>query len=101
MSQCLEEAFIHEHSAEPRLGLVRARGPSGAAEDRDGSGLHLQDSWAFFFFFLKILFIHERYREKQTQAEGEAGFMQEARRGVGLDPGSPESGPRLKAALNR
>ena len=37
-------------------------------------------------------------REAETQAEGEAGFMQEP--DVGLDPGSPGSGPGLKAALN-
>ena len=55
--------------------------------------------------FLKdfiYLFIHSRYREgereAETQAEGEAGFMQEPN--VGLDPGSPGSGPGLKAALN-
>ena len=48
-------------------------------------------------FFLKILFIHERHRQREaeTQAEGEAGSMQGARRG------SPESRPGLKAALNR
>ena len=38
-------------------------------------------------------------REAETQAEGEAGFMQEP--DVGLDPGSPGSGPGLKVALNR
>ena len=37
-------------------------------------------------------------REAETQAEGEAGPMQEP--DVGLDPGSPGSGPGLKAALN-
>ena len=54
-------------------------------------------------FFLHIyLFIHDRHRERErqadTQAEGEAGSMQEA--DVGLDPGSPGSGPGAKAALN-
>ena len=34
----------------------------------------------------------------ETQVEGEAGSMQEP--DVGLDPGSPGSGPGLKAALN-
>ena len=42
----------------------------------------------------------ERERESvETQAEGEAGSMQGARCGR-LDPGSPGSGPGLKAALN-
>ena len=36
---------------------------------------------------------------RETQAEGEAGSMQGA--DLGLDPGSPGSGPGLKAALNR
>ena len=35
---------------------------------------------------------------RETEAEGEAGSMQEP--DVGLDPGSPGSGPGLKAALN-
>ena len=35
-----------------------------------------------YFFFLKILFIYERHREAETQAEGEAGSMQGARRGI-------------------
>ena len=33
--------------------------------------------------FKKILFIHERHKERQREAEGEAGFMQEARHGTG------------------
>ena len=37
-------------------------------------------------------------REVETQAEGEAGSTQEP--DVGLDPGSPGSGPGPKAALN-
>ena len=41
----------------------------------------------------------DRERKVETQAEGEAGSMQEAR--CGLDPGSLGSGPGLKAALNR
>ena len=49
-------------------------------------------------------------RQAETQAEGEAGSMQGAQRGtvglwdcgtVGLNPGSPESRPGLKAVLNR
>ena len=31
-----------------------------------------------FLLLLKILFIHERYRGRETQAEGEAGSMQRA-----------------------
>ena len=34
-------------------------------------------------------------KEAETQAEGEAGSMQEP--DVGLDPGTPGSGPRPKA----
>ena len=33
-------------------------------------------------FFKKISFIHERHREAETQAEGEAGSMQEAGHGT-------------------
>ena len=57
---------------------------------------------SFFLFFLSniLLFIHENTqrgdREAKTQAEGEAGSMQEP--DVGLDPGSPGSHPALKAA---
>ena len=47
-------------------------------------------------FLKKILFMRER--ESQRQVEGEAGSMQA---NVGLDPGSPRSGPGLKVALNR
>ena len=32
----------------------------------------------FILFYFKILFIHDREREAETQAEGEAGSMQEA-----------------------
>ena len=42
----------------------------------------------------------EREREAETQAEGEAGSMHREP-DVGFDPGSPGSGPGLKAALNR
>ena len=37
-------------------------------------------------------------REAETQAEGEAGSMQEP--DVGLDPGAPGSHPGLKVVLN-
>ena len=54
-------------------------------------------------FLKKILFIYsretQREREAETQAEGEAGSMQEP--DVGLDPGSSGSCPGMKAALNR
>ena len=44
------------------------------------------------------LFMRDREREEaETQAEGEAGSL----RGAGIDPGSPGSHLRLKAALNR
>ena len=45
-------------------------------------------------FFFNILFIHERHEEAETQAGGEAGFMQGA-----LDPGTPgsHSGPKAGA----
>ena len=41
----------------------------------------------------------ERERGAETQAEGEAGSMQGDH--VGLDPGSPGSGPGVKVVLNR
>ena len=57
-------------------------------------------------FFKKdffLLFIHERdrkrEREAETQAEGKQGSCREPN--MGLDPGSPGSNPGLKAALNR
>ena len=55
------------------------------------------------YFFLRFyLFIHERHthRERQRHRQKE---KQAPRRepDVGLDPGSPGSGPGLKAALNR
>ena len=54
-----------------------------------------------FFFFFKILFIYswETEREREIQAEGEQAPYREPN--VGLNPGSPESCPGLKAALNR
>ena len=41
----------------------------------------------------------EREREAETQAEGEMAPCREP--DVGLDPGSPGSGPKLREALNR
>ena len=52
------------------------------------------------FFFLRFyLFIHERHRERQRhrQREKEAPGREPD---VRLDPGSPGSGPGLKATLN-
>ena len=46
------------------------------------------------------MIVTEREREAETQAEGEAGSMHREP-DVGFDPGSPGSGPGLKAALNR
>ena len=42
-----------------------------------------------FIYFLRFyLFIHERHREAETEAEGEAGFVQGARLGTRTqDPG--------------
>ena len=45
-----------------------------------------------------FIYLFMREREAETQAEGEAGSMQGARRG--LDPGSPKSRPGRKVALN-
>ena len=41
------------------------------------------------------MFIHERHREAETQAEREAGSLQEP--DMGLDPGPPGSCPEPKA----
>ena len=46
-----------------------------------------------FFFLRYYLFIHERQREAEKQALCREPDM-------GLDPGSPGSGPGLKAVLN-
>ena len=52
-------------------------------------------------FILKFKdFIHETQRERQTQAEGEAGSIPCREHDAGLDPGSPGPYPGLKAALN-
>ena len=45
------------------------------------------------------MIVREREIEAETQAEGEAGSMPREP-DVGFDPGSPGSGPGLKAALN-
>ena len=57
------------------------------------------DFFFFFFFFLKILFIHERdtEREREWQREKQAPRREPD---VGLNSGSPGSGPGLKAVLN-
>ena len=49
-----------------------------------------------FFFFFQDLFIYDREREAETQAEGEAGSMRREP-DVGFDPGSPGSRPGPKA----
>ena len=36
----------------------------------------------YFYYFLKVLFIHETQRERETETEGEAGSMQGARCGT-------------------
>ena len=47
------------------------------------------------FFQDFIFFTHERHREAETQAEGEAGSMQEP--DAGLDPRTPGSRPEPRA----
>ena len=55
----------------------------------------------FIYLFFKILFIYSRERERERQRhrqrEKQAPYREPD---VGLDPRSPGSGPRLKAALN-
>ena len=55
-------------------------------------------------FFLKkrfYLFIHERHKEKERQRHRQREKQAPCREpDRGLDPGSPGSGPGLKAALN-
>ena len=55
----------------------------------DKATLHSSYRHPYFFFFLRFyLFIHERQREAETQAEGEVGSLQEARCGtLSWDPG--------------
>ena len=60
-----------------------------------------------FLFFLKILFIHERHTQRERERERERRRHRQREKqapcrepDVGLDSGSPGSGPGLKAALN-
>ena len=63
--------------------------------------MSLPISTLFFLRFYLFMREHEkqRGREAETQTEGEAGSMCREP-DVGLDPGSPGSGPGLKAVLN-
>ena len=52
------------------------------------------------FFFIFYLFIHEIYREREAETQVEQAPCRKP--DAGLDPGTPGSGPGLKAAsLNR
>ena len=54
-----------------------------------------------YYYFFKILFIHERHRERgrdNRQRDKQAPCREPV---MGLDPRSPGSRPGLKAALNR
>ena len=52
----------------------------------------------FKIYFLKILFIHERHREKERQRHRQRKKQAPCREpDVGLDPGSPGSHPGPKA----
>ena len=62
-----------------------------------GKGNLWNDLFFYFFYFFKDLILF--MGDTETQAEGEAGSMQGARRGT--RPRIPGSGPGLKAALNR
>ena len=55
------------------------------------------------FFFLRFyLFIHEKQRERERKAQTQAEKQAPRREpNTELDPRSPGSHPRLKAALNR
>ena len=56
----------------------------------------------YFISFLKILFIYIHKRQKERQRHRQREKQAPGRElDVGLDPGSPGSRPRLKAALNR
>ena len=58
-------------------------------------------SFSFFKILRFYLFIHERHREGERQRHRQREKQAPCREpDVGLDPGSPGSGPRLKAALN-
>ena len=50
-----------------------------------------------FSIFFKILFIHERHRDRERQREKQAPCREPH---VGLNPESPGSHPGLKVALN-
>ena len=111
--------FIHERHRE-REAETQAEGEAGSSQGAR-CGTWSQDSgnmpWAegrrsttepprrpppFFlcFFFLRFyLFIHDRQREAETQAEGEAGSMQGA--DAGLDPGTPDHALGWRQELNR
>ena len=53
------------------------------------------------FLFFKILFIHERHREKKSQRHRQREKQAPCREpNAGPDPGSPGLGPRLKVVLN-
>ena len=64
------------------------------------TGCSHHSKFRIFFFFLKILFIHERERERQRprQREEQAPCREPK---AGLDPGYPGSCLGLKAAPNR
>ena len=54
-----------------------------------------------FTYFFKILFILERHRERKRQRHRQREEQALGREpDVGLDPGTPGSGPGLKAVLN-
>ena len=52
----------------------------------------------FFKKYLMYLFMRDRERERDRQREKQVPFREPD---VGLDPGSPGSGPGPRAALNR
>ena len=52
--------------------------------------------WNGFFFFFKILFIHERKRERQRYRQREKQALH-GEPNVGLDPRIPGSWPQPKA----
>ena len=69
-----------DYSIFPSLGMAHVLPHSGLLLEL----YHLSSPfwWVFFFKILKIYLLRDREREAQTQAEGEAGFMQGARRGT-------------------
>ena len=51
--------------------------------------------------FLKVLFIYSQETQRERQRHGQREKQAPCRESdVGLDPGSPGSGPGLKVALN-